>query len=335
MRSRGGRFECLRMRPHDHIGWTFAGPAEFAALARPFLAEGAALGEKLMYVAADPDPADVAGLARPDALQVASIAEVYGSSGIVDAPSQQTTFTLALMDALADGYTGIRVAADNTSLVTDEVRLAAWMQWEIVADRFMAEHPVTGMCAFDREKADIGRLRHLATLHPLSPAADLVPQFRLFADAGDLWVEGEIDSFAVSQLRLALNTLPPQTGVKIDLAAATLRGRKVLADLGYLAGVGVPVTIRGEPAAIGQLRTPGWPASERLILQEAAPALGPAGETPATVQNGPFRRSAEDPDNDSTTAQNESSSRAGASQAQSLSAVGLEPPATSCSLSGR
>jgi MEDS: MEthanogen/methylotroph, DcmR Sensory domain len=277
MRSRGGRFECLRMRPHDHIGWVFAGPAEFAALARPFLAEGAALGEKLMYVAADPDPADVAGLASPDALQIASIAEVYGSSGIVDAPSQQATFTVALVHALAEGYTGIRVAADNTPLVTGEARLQAWTQWEIVADRFMSQNPVTGLCAFDREKVDVDRLRHLATLHPLSPADDPVPQFRMFADAGDLWIEGEIDTFAVSQLRLALKFLPPRTGVHIDLAAATLRGRRAVTDLGHLAGAGVPVTIRGEPAAIGQLRAPGPAISEHLILQEAAPMIGAAG----------------------------------------------------------
>jgi MEDS: MEthanogen/methylotroph, DcmR Sensory domain len=273
MRNRGGRFECLRMRPHDHIGWTFAGPAEFADLARPFLAEGAALGEKLMYVAADPDPAAVAGLASRDALQVASIAEVYGSSGIVDALSQQATFSIVLAHALEEGYTGIRVAADNTSLVTDEARLAAWIEWEIVADRFMSENPVTGLCAFDREKADVDRLRHLASLHPLSPATHPVPQFRLFADSGDLWIEGEIDSLAISQLQLALKMLPPQTGVQIDMAAVTLRGRKALADLGYLADAGVPVTIRGEPAVLAKLRTP----SKRFILQDAAPALGPVG----------------------------------------------------------
>jgi hypothetical protein len=51
MRDHGMRFECLRLRPHDHMGWAFAGSAGFAALARPFLAEGAALGERLMYVA--------------------------------------------------------------------------------------------------------------------------------------------------------------------------------------------------------------------------------------------------------------------------------------------
>jgi MEDS: MEthanogen/methylotroph, DcmR Sensory domain len=257
MRNHGRRFECLRMRPHDHIGWAFAGPAEFASLARPFLAEGAALGEKLMYVAADPDPADVAGLASRDALQVASIAEVYGSSGIVDALGQRATFSGALAQALGEGYTGIRVAADNTSLVTDKMRLAAWIEWEIVADRFMSENPVTGLCAFDRKKVDIDGLRHLAWLHPLSPAAHPAPQFRLFADAGDLWIEGEIDALAVSQLRLALKTLPPRTGVQIDLAAVTLRGRKVLADLGHLADSGVRITIRGETPVPGATEASG------------------------------------------------------------------------------
>jgi len=256
MRRHGTRVECLRMRPHDHIGWVFTGPDGFAELARPFLAEGAARGEKLMYVTEDPGPATVAGLADvtvPPALQVTSITEVYGSSGIVDAARQRAVFAAALADARAQGYSGIRVAADNTPLVTDQARLAAWIGWEVVADRFMSEHRVTGLCAFDGGKVDVDRLRHLATLHPLSPAAGPVPQFRIFADAGDLRVEGEIDSFAISQLRLALKTLPPQTGVLVDLAAAALRGRGVLARLRDLADDGVPVTVQGRPASIGAL----------------------------------------------------------------------------------
>jgi MEDS: MEthanogen/methylotroph, DcmR Sensory domain len=187
----------------------------------------------------------------------------------VNAPRQRATFATALAEALADGYTGIRVAADNTSLVSDDARMAAWIRWEVVADRFMSENQVTGLCAFDREKVDVDRLRHLATLHPLSSSASPLPQFRLFAEAGDLCVEGEIDSFAVSQLRLALDALPPRTGVLVDLAAATLRGRKALIGLGYLCEEGVAVTIRGEPAALGPLRAASQLASERLVLQEA------------------------------------------------------------------
>jgi MEDS: MEthanogen/methylotroph, DcmR Sensory domain len=274
MRSHGTRFECLRMRPHDHIGWVFTGPDGFAALARPFLAEGAARGEKLVYVTEDPGPAaaGLAGVIGWDAFEVASIAEVYGASGIVDAASQRATFAEVLAQALAAGFTGIRVAADNTPLVTDEARLKAWIEWEIVADRFMSEHPVIGLCAFNRDKIEVDRLRHLATLHPLSPAASPVPQFRLFADAGDLCVEGEIDALAVSQLRLALAVLPPKTRVLVDLAVATLRGRKTLVSLGYLCDDGVTVTIQGGPAAIGALRTSGLPDSEYLVLSELQPS---------------------------------------------------------------
>ena len=181
-------------------------------------------------------------------------------------PSQRATFAAALADARAEGFSGIRVAADNTPLVTDEVRLAAWIRWEIAADRFMSENPVTGLCAFDQEQVDVDRLRHLATLHPLSSAASPVPQFRLFADSGQLCVEGEIDSLAVSQLRLALDALPPKTGVLIDLATATLRSNAV-ADLGRLCDTGVPVTIRGDQGALGKLKAPGLLASGRVLLQ--------------------------------------------------------------------
>jgi len=274
MRSHGTRFECLRLRPHDHVGWVFSGQAEFDALAGPFLAEGADRGERLIYVAADPGPAAEArlrGALGPNAVQVASIAEVYGASGIVDAAAQRATFAAALADAVAEGYSGIRVAADNTPMVTDDQRMAAWVRWEITADRFMSENPVTGLCAFDENKVDVNRLRHLAMLHPLFPADRPVPQFRLFADDGYLCVEGRIDSWAVTELPGYLNILPPKTGVLIDLSAATLASRAALSRLGKLADAGVTVAIRGGDAALDELVAAGLPASEHLILQTAPP----------------------------------------------------------------
>ena len=281
MRGHGTRFECLRLRPHDHVGWVFSGQAEFDALAGPFLAEGADRGERLIYVAADPGPAAAARLCAalgPDAVQFASIAEVYGASGIVDAAVQRDTFASALADALADGYNGIRVAADNTPMVTDDQRMAAWVRWEIIADRFMSENPVTGLCAFDGNKVDVNRLRHLAMLHPLFPADRPVPQFRLFADDGYLCVEGRIDSWAVTELPGYLNILPPKTGVLIDLSAATLASRAALSRLGKLADAGVTVTLRGGDADLDELVAAGLPASEHLVLQPAPAAAALAAE---------------------------------------------------------
>ena len=271
-RSRGIRFEFLRMRPHDHIGWVFTGSSEFAALAASFLAEGAAHGEMLMYVAQDPDPADMAGLAQvvgPGALLVTSVAAVYGPSGVVDPQGERATYSAALDDALAAGFTGIRVAADNTPLVADAERLAAWLRWEVVADRLLSERQITAMCAFDQEKVDVGRLRHLAEVHPLSSATGPVPQFRLFSAGGALCAEGQLDPLAVIQLWLALESLPRGTGVLVDLANATLMSHAVLTGLGQLSDHGVDVTIRGQRPAIDKLRAWFSLSGGFLQLQEA------------------------------------------------------------------
>jgi hypothetical protein len=252
------------------MGWVFSGPSEFAALAAPFLAEGAALGERLMYVPGELDPADLAGLMSvvgPDALQMTSIAEVYGRTGIVDPRGQRATFEAALADALAAGYTGLRVAADNTSLVTDDERLAAWIRWEVMGDRFLSDSQVTGLCGFDQQKVEVSRLRHLATLHPLSSASSPVPQFRLFSDAGTLRIEGQVDSFAVTQLWQALENLPPKTGILVDLESATLMSRGVMAGISQLCDSGTDVTIRGAREAIDELRPSFSPLADRLVLQ--------------------------------------------------------------------
>lgn len=248
MRQRGSRFELLRMRPHDHIGWVFSGSGQFASLATPFLTEGASRGELLMYVSDDPELGDlkrIAGSLAPGALQVTTVADVYGHDGIVDAEAQRAVFAGALETALADGYSGIRVAADNTPLVRDPRRLEAWIRWELVADRFMSENAVTGLCAFDRQRVDVDTLRHLATLHPLASAEEPRPQFLLFSDGDMLCLEGEVDSFAIEQLLLALEQLPPKTGVVADLSETALVTKKVMSALNQLVEARIRVLVRG------------------------------------------------------------------------------------------
>ena len=272
MRNHGARVELLRLRPHDHIGWVFSGPGAFAALARPFLAEGATLGERLVYVAADPAAEDMdrwAEALEPGTLSVASIAEVYGDSGVVDAEAQRATFAEVLAAALAEGYSGIRVAADNTPLVLDDERLAAWVQWETVADRFMSEHRVTGLCAFDSARVDVDTLRHLATLHPLSSAGSPVPQFRLFADDGALCLEGELDAFSIGEARLALRHLPAKTAVVVDLSSTKIVTRAVLAALRQLCETGITVTVRGATDVARRLADAVGMPAERFSWAEA------------------------------------------------------------------
>jgi len=245
MRSNGTRVELVWMRPHDHIGWVFSGPDEFADVARDFLNEGLELGEYLLFVAGNPAEDAYTWLARsfaPTELQVASIADVYGASGIVDARGQRATFADTLKQALADGYTGIRVAADNTALVQTAERLKAWMHWELVADRFMSENRVTGLCGFDRTAVNVDTLRHLVTLHPLSSAAQPLPQFRLFVNTDGLCLEGDIDDLAIGHLHRALDILPKGTPAVVDVARARARDGAVRTELQQLAAAGVVLT---------------------------------------------------------------------------------------------
>jgi len=267
------------MRPHDHIGWVFEGAKEFAALAASYLTEGAALGERLMYIAEDPRPEDMAQLAnvvRPDQLRISSVAETYGSGRALDPQRQLVTFIDELHAAKSAGYTGVRVAADNTSLVGDEKQMKAWLQWELIADHAVAGNELTGLCAFNKEKVGGSQLRQLASVHPLSSASGPVPQYRLFSDGQAMHIEGRVDSHAVTQLWLALETLPVRADVVVDLATARLMSFGVLAGLTQLCDCGIGVTIRGDRAAISELRDSLSQPSGRLVLEEtgqATPAL--------------------------------------------------------------
>jgi hypothetical protein len=139
--------------PVGHVGWVFTGIPSFEGAVARFLAEGLPRGERLMLVVDDPDesqwPAALLGSGR---LVLGSVSETYGTERAVDAMAQQQMFTEYLDGARADGFGGLRIAADNSSLVTTPERLEAWTSWEEVADRFMAENPVTMLCAFDRAR---------------------------------------------------------------------------------------------------------------------------------------------------------------------------------------
>jgi hypothetical protein len=86
------------------------------------------------------------------------------------------------------------------------------------------------------------------------------------------WLEGQIDSFAVGELPLALAALPPRTGILIDLSAASFVSRAPLTRLRRLADTGVTVTIRGDEAAVTALADNGLNLGESLLLKPTAPS---------------------------------------------------------------
>jgi hypothetical protein len=151
--------------PTGHSAWAFDGLVRFEVAATRFLADAPA-EEQLMFVVDDPVirrwPQSLLESGR---LLVASVAEVYGPARQVDARTQLATFTSVLEAALGDGYSGIRVAADNTSAIIGRDRLSAWTEWERAAEVFMSENPVTGLCGFDRSRLSQTDLEGVLGLH--------------------------------------------------------------------------------------------------------------------------------------------------------------------------
>lgn len=153
-------------RPATHLGFVFSGQAAFEGRASSFLAEGFARGERLIYVADNPKVSQWPKrfLDRRDLL-IFSTSELYGPERIAVASVQRATLEATLDEALGDGYAGIRVVADGTSLIATAERLSALLKWEAVADRLLAQNPITALCAFDATRADAEDMRTVMNAH--------------------------------------------------------------------------------------------------------------------------------------------------------------------------
>lgn len=186
---------------HDHVCWPYDDPAEFRTQAVGFLSDGLALGQRAWYVA-EPDTDELRGhldglpgvaeaLDR-GALQLCSIGTTYRSGQVVVPADQVAAYAAATDQALADGYTGLRVAAEATPMVRTDEALEAFCRYEHLVDRYMAARPFAAMCAYDRQELSGEAIGDLASMHPAS-GPDAAP-FRLYATSeSEVALAGELD----------------------------------------------------------------------------------------------------------------------------------------------
>jgi hypothetical protein len=172
-----------------------------------YLADGAALGLRLMYVA-DDDPAalhaDLEDLPGRDALIAAGqlaltpLRTLCDPAAGTDADALFATYGAATDQALADGYAGIRILAEVTPLVRDPRNWEAHVRWEARADRFMAERPFSALCCYDARRVAPEVLHDLGCAHPASVGGGA--PFHLRAERDHHALTGEVDFFAAATL---------------------------------------------------------------------------------------------------------------------------------------
>lgn len=214
MRSVGGAQHARGLGVQDHLSWPYDDRAEFRVRVGEFLGDGLARGLRCLYVAEGPlglletdvlGIPDLESLVERGALTLSVLGELYAEGAAIDPAETLATFAAATEEAVAQGYAGLRVAGDSTPLVRTTEQLAAFAAWEHVADRYMAEHPLSAMCGFDRRQLTPAATIALACLHPAARAG--ITPFRVYSSdhRADLALAGELDMSVTDDLRACLD----------------------------------------------------------------------------------------------------------------------------------
>lgn len=249
-----------------HACWSYQDlDGDFRDAAVAFLSEGVELGQALMFVGG-PAASELVRTVEPmsslvadGSLQIAPFEAVYPGGRRMADPDQWSLYAETTEKALRDGFTGLRVLTEVTSLAGPGDGWREHALWESYADRRMAGYPIAALCCFDRFTLPPQGLAAIASAHPVvdSRLDELVP-FRLFGRADGLALAGEVDAFSTSTLRHLLRAGDGATAdLVLDLDELTfiehtgLRALREYADRAREQGT--RLTIRGGPPTLHRL----------------------------------------------------------------------------------
>jgi anti-anti-sigma regulatory factor len=251
----------------DHACWAYGDEAERAAYrhgAVAFLADGLALGQRLVYVAdrrtdepLDLSPlGDVATMTDRGELVVHDLADLAAGDGPVRAEHQLAALVTSADAALATGWSGVRVVAEMTAQLADPTWCAGHVAYEQQLDRAVLDRPLAALCAYDQRVVGAEAVRSVACVHPLRRGRSAT--FGLYATPDGVALEGEVDACQAPLLARALASLPPHDPLVVDATDATFLDAAAIGVLArYAAG-------RQADGAEVQVREAG-PALRRLV----------------------------------------------------------------------
>jgi anti-anti-sigma regulatory factor len=244
-----------------HVCWAFNDSAEFALRAADYLGEGMARGYRVCYIApGDPgqlldEISSASGFREAvdsGAAQFISVDSAYHGFTSADPAQQLRHYAQATERALADGHTGLRVAANVTSRVLTPDALSAFARYEHLVDRFMIEHPFSAMCGYDRAVLSAEQVARLACMHPQA-SPDATPM-RLYASTDQriaAVLAGEIDIASHRLFEEALEHAEPPAGhgpITIDATALEFIDHRGLSILdGFLSRRAATAVLRCRP----------------------------------------------------------------------------------------
>ena len=232
-----------------------------------FLVDGLELGQRLLYVGPGgvaklrSDVDDIPGvesLLADGTMRIMPLEAAYSMGAPIDAIAQLSLYAAATESALADGFSGLRVAAEATPLLLDPAHWDAHLRWEAVADRYAAKNPLAGLCCYDRRELPDPIVADVSCVHRATHGPDHVAPFRLFAGREGLSLAGQVDCFAAEDLRRLLRLASPPEGPLVleldELEFIDHHGVMAIADHAEdLTRSGRWMSVRGAPPSFDRL----------------------------------------------------------------------------------
>lgn len=246
-----------------HLCWAYQDRAEFLARALECISDGIAAGQRVEYVGsgdAEALRAELAGLAgiddvlAGDGVGVSPVGDFYrfrGHSEVINPGVAVAACTAAAQDALAAGYSGLRVVVDATALVRTPQQREAFACFEHLIDRQMIVAPISGLCGYDSSELGGAAVAELACLHPLASAG--CAAFQLCAEQGvDFALAGHIDRscaelFATTMRRVVPLSSGPELVVD-GRAVEFIDHQRLLVLIEATQRAGATVALRDAPA---------------------------------------------------------------------------------------
>jgi hypothetical protein len=207
--TRGGlaRHSLWSAEPGTHLCALYRGEAELEQVAATFVASGLAAGDRVFYVASDRPAAIVrtaleahqvpAGqAAAAGQLVIEDFAAAYGDPGQLDLDEMEAGFRAAGRRARADGFGGLRVAAEMGNFAQSIGSVERLLDWERRCTPMQRQEGITSVCQYDQRRFSASQAVAIAHEHA-GAAPEFAPEppawFTISNAPWGLVVTGELD----------------------------------------------------------------------------------------------------------------------------------------------
>jgi PAS domain S-box-containing protein len=175
--------ELANLKQGDHVCLIYENTAEQLAATVPFIIDGLARGERCVYIVNDRTieevvqalaaaGVDVVQERQRGALRLLTRQDTCIRTGQFVAQEMIDFIRQAEVEALADGFTGLRQMGDMTWVLGPEAGCERLIEFEALVNQLLANSKTVGLCHYNNSRFDAPCILEVMRTHPLAILGD-------------------------------------------------------------------------------------------------------------------------------------------------------------------